>query len=72
MKRAKTLVVGGGVAANNRLREKFLQKTREEGIGCYFPSLGLCMDNAAMVAGLAYRLFKKGIVSNLNLNVDLQ
>jgi N6-L-threonylcarbamoyladenine synthase len=59
------------VAANNRLREKFYQKTKENNINCYFPSHELCLDNAAMVAGLGYRLFKKGHRSTLDLNVDL-
>lgn len=54
------LVIGGGVAANNRLREIFNKNALKEGIKVYFPEKRLCMDNAAMVAGLAYRLFKKG------------
>lgn len=60
MKNIKRLVVGGGVAANGKLREKFYQQIQEKGIKCYFPLRQLCMDNAAMVAGLGYRLFKKG------------
>ena len=58
--RSKRLVIGGGVAANNRLREKFFQQAHQMSIGCFFPSQQLCMDNAAMVAGLGYRLFKNG------------
>ncbi len=58
-KKVKTLLVGGGVAANNRLREKFLAGFKSSGIKVSFPAKQLCMDNAAMVAGLGYRLFKK-------------
>jgi len=71
LKRANTLVIGGGVVANNRLREKFKQKAQENNLQCYFPSKELCADNAAMVAGLGYRLFKKGYRSDLDLNVNL-
>ncbi|MBU0709621.1 MAG: tRNA (adenosine(37)-N6)-threonylcarbamoyltransferase complex transferase subunit TsaD [Candidatus Omnitrophica bacterium] len=59
LKRVERLVFGGGVVVNNRLRERFFEASKQKGIKCYFPSRGLCMDNAAMVAGLGYRLFKK-------------
>ena len=59
MKKADRLVIGGGVAANSRLREKFSAAAKEAGIKFYFPPSGLCMDNAAMVAGLGDRLYTK-------------
>jgi len=71
LKKAHRLVVGGGVAANNRLREKFHKCANEEKVNCYFPDKTLCMDNAAMVAGLAYRLFKKGLRSDFNLTAQV-
>jgi N6-L-threonylcarbamoyladenine synthase len=61
------LVVGGGVAANNRLREIFFQEADSKGIKVYFPKKELCLDNAAMVAGIGYHLFKKGCYSDLDL-----
>jgi N6-L-threonylcarbamoyladenine synthase len=67
--KTKRLIVGGGVAANNRLRDKFFQETQKNNIACFFPAKKLCMDNAAMVAGLGYQLFKKGIRSDLRLNL---
>lgn len=71
-KNNKKIVIGGGVAANNYLRQEFYRVLQEEnGIKCYFPSLELCMDNAAMVAGLGYQLFRKGYRSDLDLNVLL-
>lgn len=70
-KKVNGLVIGGGVAANNRLREKFYEAAKEEGLNCHFPPRGLCTDNAAMVAGLGYRLFKKGKRSNLDLTAQL-
>jgi N6-L-threonylcarbamoyladenine synthase len=70
MKNVNRLLVGGGVAANSRLREKFLQAGIGKGVKVYFPARQLCMDNAAMVAGLGYQLFKKGYQSDLSLNAD--
>jgi N6-L-threonylcarbamoyladenine synthase len=67
LKKTNRLLIGGGVAANNRLREKFFLETKNSSLKCYFPVKDLCLDNAAMVAGLGYRLFKRGISSNLNL-----
>jgi len=71
LKKVNRLVVGGGVVANNRLREKFFEAANSRGITCYFPSKELCMDNAAMVAGLGYQLFKKGCESGLGLTAQL-
>jgi N6-L-threonylcarbamoyladenine synthase len=71
LKRTSQLVIGGGVVANARLRDKFSAAAQKTGIKLQFPSLQLCMDNAAMVAGLGYRLFKKGHKSGLDLNVGL-
>ncbi len=71
MKNVNKLLVGGGVAANSRLREKLLQAGTDKGVKVYFPARQLCMDNAAMVAGLGYQLFKKGHQSDLSLNADL-
>ncbi len=71
LKKVNRLVIGGGVAANNRLRDKFYLAGRESGINCFFPPNSLCMDNAAMIAGLGYHLFKKGRCSGLDLSVEL-
>lgn len=60
IKKTTRLVIGGGVAANSRLREKLFEEAKANGIEVYFPSKELCADNAAMVAGLGYRLFKNG------------
>jgi len=71
LKKVNTLLVGGGVAANNRLRDKFLREAKAEGRDCFLPPKELCMDNAAMVAGLGFRLFKKGVIAGLDLTVQL-
>jgi len=59
MKRLKTIVVGGGVAANSRLRELFRQAADREKVEVVFPEKQWCTDNAAMVAGLGYWLYNK-------------
>ncbi len=58
IKKTDTLAVGGGVAANTALREKFQEQARRRGIRVLFPDKPLCMDNAAMIAGLGYHLYK--------------
>ena len=69
MKKVDTLVIGGGVARNMRLREKFFQRTKESDIKVYFSSPSLCMDNASMIAGLGYLLFKKGRCDSFDLEI---
>jgi len=51
---ARTLVIGGGVAANSRLRTGLLDLADETGRRALLPSLGMCTDNAAMIAAAAY------------------
>jgi N6-L-threonylcarbamoyladenine synthase len=54
---ARGLALGGGVAANSRLREAFLAAAAEDGRPGYVPSRAMCTDNAAMVASCGwYRL----------------
>ena len=62
------LAVGGGVACNTRLREKLSARAAKEGVTCYFPPPRYCTDNAAMIAGLGYHLYKAGRVSDLYLD----
>jgi len=57
-----TIVAGGGVAANSRLRA-MLAEHKE--LNCIFPPLKLCGDNGAMIAGVAYHFLKRGDRSGL-------
>ncbi len=72
LKKASALVVGGGVAANSVLRKKLLLRAATEKMKIIFPAKELCMDNAAMVAGLGYWLHRSGKRSALNLNASLK
>ncbi|MEY2422382.1 MAG: tRNA N6-adenosine threonylcarbamoyltransferase [Acidimicrobiaceae bacterium] len=47
---AVALCLGGGVAANSQLRERFLDACVEDGLHGFLPSRAMCTDNAAMVA----------------------
>lgn len=62
----RTVVAGGGVAANRYLRRELAARP---GIKAIFPPLSLCGDNGAMVAGIACKYLEKGETSPLSLNV---
>lgn len=55
------LLLGGGVAANSRLRELTGQRCISAGIRLHVPPLDLCTDNGAMVAALGAQLIMAGI-----------
>jgi N6-L-threonylcarbamoyladenine synthase len=54
LKKVKSLMVGGGVAANSRLREALCCEAEKQKVRVYFPAKEFCLDNAAMVAAAAY------------------
>ncbi|QJA05578.1 tRNA (adenosine(37)-N6)-threonylcarbamoyltransferase complex transferase subunit TsaD [Thermosulfurimonas marina] len=64
-----TLVVSGGVAANRRLRQKFLEMGKEEGVRVLFPSPEYCTDNAAMVAVAGYFAYQDSGPAGLDLDI---
>jgi N6-L-threonylcarbamoyladenine synthase len=55
---ARTLVLGGGVAANSRLRERVLDAADAGGRRAFVPPLSLCTDNGAMIAATAWWRFR--------------
>lgn len=63
----KTIVAGGGVAANSHLRTVLTEKKEYKVL---FPSLNLCTDNGAMIAGLGYEYLKRGETSPLETSVS--
>jgi N6-L-threonylcarbamoyladenine synthase len=62
------ILVGGGVAANRRLRQRFQEEADRLGLEILLPQMRFCTDNAAMVAGLAYHSFQAGLTSDLDLD----
>jgi N6-L-threonylcarbamoyladenine synthase len=64
----KRVVLSGGVAANQRLRQKIREESFEQKLKVYLPSPSFCTDNAAMVGVVGYEYLKRGIRSPLSLN----
>jgi N6-L-threonylcarbamoyladenine synthase len=65
------LVIGGGVAANSRLRALAQERCTAAGIRLRVPRPGLCTDNGAMVAALGSELAGRGLpTSPLDLPAD--
>lgn len=54
------LLVGGGVAANGRLREVAAERTAAAGVSLHIPPLSLCTDNGAMIAALGSEIVRAG------------
>jgi N6-L-threonylcarbamoyladenine synthase len=52
---ATTVVIGGGVAANSRLRTRLLDAAEADGRRAFLPSRSLCTDNGAMIAAAGWR-----------------
>ena len=69
-KNLDTLVVSGGVSANNTLREEINKMCENNGFKSYFPDKILCTDNAAMIASSGYYEYISGVRSDLTLNVE--
>ncbi|CCQ94599.1 tRNA(NNU) t(6)A37 threonylcarbamoyladenosine modification; glycation binding protein [[Clostridium] ultunense Esp] len=69
-RKSRKIVMAGGVAANEGLRNLMEKRGREEKIDIYYPSRILCTDNAAMVGSAAYFNYIEGQVSDLYLNVE--
>jgi len=76
--KAKSVILGGGVAANDELRKKFRERIKKEMPNTKYliPDTEYCTDNAVMVAAAAYFNYQKGkkynwqkVQANANLRV---
>ena len=65
------LIIGGGVAANSRLRALAGERCEAAGIALRVPRPGLCTDNGAMVAALGAELMARDVTpSPLDVAAD--
>ena len=67
---AKGIAIGGGVAANSRLREAVLDVCERDGLAAYLPERANCTDNAAMVAAAGWWGFQRDGSSPLDTGAD--
>jgi len=63
-----TLVVAGGVSANQRLRQKLAADMKKRQGRVFYPRPEFCTDNGAMIAYAGYRRFIKGCFEPLSFN----
>jgi N6-L-threonylcarbamoyladenine synthase len=64
---ARTIVVGGGVAANSVLRSAIEMQAEAHGIRVVVPRAGLCTDNAAMIGGAGFFRARSGARAGTDL-----
>lgn len=67
---ARTVVVGGGVAANSMLRARLGERCQADGITLHLTPMKYCTDNAAMIAALGNHLFERGRRDDLSLSAS--
>jgi len=65
--RPRTLLIGGGVAANESLRAAVSELAGELDCNIRLPKMEFCLDNAAMIAGLGYHYYRSGCFAGLDL-----
>jgi N6-L-threonylcarbamoyladenine synthase len=64
------IVIGGGVAANSRLRERLVEEAARRGIAVCVPPAILCVDNGAMIAAAGHFRLARGEMTPLDASAD--
>ncbi len=63
----RTLVVAGGVAANQALRARLAELAEKHGLRMVAPPVRLCTDNAAMIAWAGVERLQRGLIDDLDV-----
>ncbi len=63
----KSLCIGGGVARNQRLRERLQQEPRLRALQLVLPEMNLCSDNGAMIALMGHLQLQQGMLADMTL-----
>ncbi len=66
----KSVLIGGGVSANTRLRSELLAFGKARGTPVHMPPMSLCVDNAAMIAALACQVYQDRGADDLTLTAS--
>ena len=61
------LIIGGGVSANSLLRSRAKRLGEQTDLNVHLSALAYCLDNAAMIAGLAHAYFRQGRFDDYDL-----
>jgi N6-L-threonylcarbamoyladenine synthase len=69
-RRVDTILLGGGVVANTRLRERMQEAAARAGLEVRFPSLPLCTDNGAMIAAAGESRLQRGERTPFDVGAD--
>jgi N6-L-threonylcarbamoyladenine synthase len=67
---ASTIVLGGGVVANSRLRERMAAEAGARGLRLLHPSPELCTDNGAMIASAGHFRLARGERASLDVTAE--